>query len=62
MLRDQPDPSTITNERWVRTLSSYVQNEDNISNDRDQYVKRIKQAVNPGMFRTEIVPYLKFTP
>ena len=50
MPRDEVDPSTITNEPQKRTLSSYVCNQDNISGDRDIYVKRIKQTVNPGMF------------
>ena len=50
MPRDEVDPSVITNEPRKRTLSSYVHDPDNISGDRDQYVKRIKQTVNPGVF------------
>ena len=50
MPRDEVNPSFITNKPRKRTLSSYVHNQDNISGDRDQYVKRIKQTVNPGMF------------
>jgi hypothetical protein len=50
MPRDEVDPSAIMNEPRKRTLSSYVRNEDNISGDRDQYVKRIKNVVNPGEF------------
>jgi hypothetical protein len=50
MPRDEVDISAITNEPRKRTLSSYVRNQDNISGDRDQYVKRIKQTVNPGVF------------
>ena len=50
MPRDEVDPSTITNGPRKRTLSSYVRDQDNISGDRDQYVKRIKQTVNPGVF------------
>ena len=50
MPRDEVNPSFITNKPWKRTLSSYVHNQDIISGDRDQYVKRIKQTVNPGMF------------
>lgn len=57
------DPSFITTEPRKRTLSSYVHNQDNISGDRDQFVKRIKQVVNPGVFlnRTRINPYLELT-
>lgn len=61
MPRDEPDPSVITNEPRKRTLSSYVRNQDNISGDRDQYVKRIKQTVNPGVFSNRIIPYLEMT-
>ena len=50
MPRDEVDVSAITNEPRKRTLSAYVRNQDNISGDRDQYVKRIKQTVIPGMF------------
>ena len=50
MPRDEVDLSVITNEPRKRTLSSYVRDQDNISGDRDQYVKRIKQVVNPGLF------------
>ena len=62
MPRDQVDTSAITNEPRKRTLSSYVRNEDNISGDRDQYVKRIKQTVNPGMFPNGIysLPYYPY--
>ena len=53
------DASVITNEPRKRTLSSYIRNQDNISGDRDQYIKRIKQTVNPGMFPNRIysLPY-----
>ena len=50
MPREEVDISAITNEPRKRTLSSYVHNQDNISGDRDQYVKRIKNAINPGEF------------
>ena len=50
MPRDEVNLSDITTEPRKRTLSSYVRNQDNISSDRDQYVKRIKQTVNPGVF------------
>ena len=50
MPRDEVDISAITNEPRKRTLSAYVRNQDNISGDRDQYVKRIKQTINPGVF------------
>ena len=49
MPRDEADPSAITNGPCKQTLSSYVHDQDNTSGDRDQYVKRIKQAVNPGV-------------
>ena len=52
------DPSAITNEPRKRKLSSYVRNEDNISGDKDQYVKTIKQVVNPGALLSRIIPYL----
>ena len=54
MPRDEVDISVITSERRKRTLSSYVRNQDNNSGDRDQYVKRIKQTVNPGVFPNKI--------
>ena len=59
MPRDEVDISAITNEPRKRTLSAYVRNQDNISGDRDQYVKRIKQTVNPGMFsnNSNILPW-----
>ena len=50
MPQDEVDTSVITTEPRKRSLSSYVRNQDNISRDRDQYVKRIKQTVNPGVF------------
>ena len=50
MPQEEVDISAITNEPRKRTLSSYIRNQDNISGDRDQYVKRIKNAVNPGEF------------
>lgn len=60
MPRDEVDPSVITNEPRKRKLSSYVRNPDNISGDRDQYVKRIKHVVNPGVFPNKIIiPYLE---
>ena len=58
MPRDEVDPSAITNEPRKRKLSSYVCNEDNISGDKDQYVKTIKRVVNPGAFLNKIIPYL----
>jgi hypothetical protein len=50
MPQDEVDLSAITNEPRKRTLSSYVNNPDNISGDKEQYVKTIKKTVNPGMF------------
>ena len=47
MPRDEVDVSA---EPRKRTLSAYICNQDNISRDRDQYVKRIKQTVIPGVF------------
>jgi hypothetical protein len=52
------DPSVITNEPRKRIPSSYVRDPDNISGDRDQYVKRIKQTINPGMFQNGSYSYL----
>ena len=50
MPRDDVDPSIITNEPRKHTLSSYVRDQENISGEGDEYVKRIKQNVNPGLF------------
>ena len=50
MPRDEVDISAVTNKPRKRTLSSYVRNQDNISGDRDQYINRIKNTVNPGVF------------
>ena len=59
MPRDKVDISVITKEPRKRTLSAYVRNQDNVSSDKEQYVKRIKQAVNPGVFPNRINPYLE---
>jgi hypothetical protein len=59
MPRDEVDTSFITNVPRKRTLSSYVRNPDNISGDRDQYVKRIKKVVNAGMFTNRIISHLE---
>jgi hypothetical protein len=50
MPREEVDISASTKKPRKRTLSSYVHNPDNISGDRDQYIKRIEQTINPGLF------------
>ena len=57
MHQDEVDPSVITDELWKQTLSSYVHNQDNISGDRDQYVKRIKEAVNPHQENPKLLKF-----
>lgn len=47
MPRIEIDPSLITNEPRKRKLAPYVTNEDNISADKDQTVKRIKRTIDP---------------
>ena len=59
MPQDKVDSSFITNVPQKQTLSSYVCNPNNISGDRDQYVKRIKKTVNPGVFPNKIITYLE---
>jgi hypothetical protein len=46
MPRDEVDPSLITNDRRKRKLPSYATNKDNISADKEQTVKRMKQTMN----------------
>lgn len=48
MARDEVDLSLITNDRRKRKLPSYVTNEDNISADKEEVVKRMKHTINPS--------------
>jgi hypothetical protein len=47
MARDEVDTTLITSERRKRKLTSYITNDDNISADRDETIKRLKETVNP---------------
>ena len=47
MPRNEVDPSLITNEPRKRKMASYVTNADNISEDKDETVKRLKCTVDP---------------
>ena len=46
MACDEVDPSLITSNRHKRKLLSYVTNEDNISADKDEVVKKMKHTMN----------------
>jgi beta-xylosidase len=50
MARDEVDLSLITNDRRKRKLPSYVTDQNNISADKDEVVKRMKHtlAMNPS--------------
>ena len=48
MACNEVDPSLITNDRRKRKLPSYVTNNDNISADKNEVVKRIKHTLNPS--------------
>ena len=41
------DPSLITNEPRKCKLGSYITNNDNISTDKDEIVKRMKCTIDP---------------
>lgn len=47
MPRNEIDPSLITNEPRKRKMAAYVTNEDNMSADKDETVKRLKRTVGP---------------
>jgi hypothetical protein len=47
MARDEVDLSLITNEGRKQKMTSYITNEDNVSADKDETVKRLKETVNP---------------
>ena len=47
MPRNEVDPSLITNEPRKQKMASYVTNADNISEDNDETVKRLKHTVDP---------------
>ena len=49
MPHDKVDAALITNEPHKWKLGSYFTNEDNVSGDRDQYVKKLKHTIEPGM-------------
>jgi hypothetical protein len=53
MPRDEIDPSLITDEPRKRKLASYVTNNDNISADKDETIKRMKRTVDPGTWLLE---------
>jgi hypothetical protein len=55
MARDEVDSSLITNERRKRKLPSYVTNEDNISADKNEVVKRMKHTLNPSQASEQLV-------
>jgi hypothetical protein len=48
MVRDEVDTSLITNDRRKRKLPSYATNEDNISADKNDVVKRMKHTSDPS--------------
>jgi hypothetical protein len=46
MARDEVDTSLITTDRRKRKLPSYATNNDNISADKDDVIKRMKHTVD----------------
>ena len=48
MACDKVNPSLITNDCHKHKLPSYVTNNDNISADKNEVVKRMKHTLNPS--------------
>jgi hypothetical protein len=47
MARDEVDISLITSEPRKRKLTAYITNEDNISVDKEQTVRQLRETINP---------------
>lgn len=62
MARDEVDPSLITNDPHKRKLPSYATNNDNISADKNEVIKRMKKNTDDPSQACEdlIIAILKF--
>jgi hypothetical protein len=58
MPHNEVDPSLITNEPCKQKLPSYATNEDNISADKEEVVKRMKCTVDPCGYNKMITIFL----